>query len=411
MSGELELIGDGEGLAVIGSAAEVDKFFRSAGITGTALPIDKLDSMLRTGSSAAMTGAEIMKSSGRWVKLTKESAALMKKSSLMRDSATGEAIATLITKDSKRVVKHLRLEDVGKSVGKAATNPALLTGAAGLMAQLAMEQSMAEITDYLKTIDKKVDDVIRSQKNAVLADMVGVQLAIEEAMTIREQVGSVSEITWSKVQANSTSIARTQAYALSEINVIQEKIAAEKSVDELAKLMKAAQSDVVGWLAVLARCFQLQDALSIIELERVLKSTPEELENHRLGIHAARQKRVESAGGVTTALLNQLSGVAEHANAEILMKPMNAPAVVKATNEVAQSVLQFERILEIQNEFNSVDAKRWSEAADEVKNKAIEKGTIGVEAAKRISGEAAQKGKNLKAKTRISLKRNKPSEK
>ncbi len=31
-----------------------------------------------------------------------------------------------------------------------------------------------EITDYLEAIDKKVDDVLRAQKDAVLADMIGV---------------------------------------------------------------------------------------------------------------------------------------------------------------------------------------------------------------------------------------------
>ena len=34
--------------------------------------------------------------------------------------------------------------------------------AAGVMAQLAMQQTMEEITDYLATIDEKVDDVLRA---------------------------------------------------------------------------------------------------------------------------------------------------------------------------------------------------------------------------------------------------------
>ena len=76
------------------------------------------------------------------------------------------------------------------------------------MAQLAMQQTMDEITDYLATIDEKVDDVLRAQKDAVLADMIGVDFVIEEAMTIREQVGRVSEVTWSKVQATPATIAR-----------------------------------------------------------------------------------------------------------------------------------------------------------------------------------------------------------
>src|SRR6185369_7093775 len=88
--------------------------------------------------------------------------------------------------------------------GSFLTNPAILAGAAGIMAQVAMQQTMDEITDYLAAIDEKVDDVLRAQKDAVLADMIGVDLVIEEAMTIRGEVGRVSEVTWSKVQSTST---------------------------------------------------------------------------------------------------------------------------------------------------------------------------------------------------------------
>ena len=75
----------------------------------------------------------------------------------------------------------------------------MLAGAAGVMAQMAMQQTMDEITDYLAVIDAKVDDVLRAQKDAVIADMIGVDVVLDEAMTIRDSVGRVSEITWSKV--------------------------------------------------------------------------------------------------------------------------------------------------------------------------------------------------------------------
>lgn len=59
------------------------------------------------------------------------------------------------------------------------TNPALLASAAGLMAQLAMQQAMDEITDYLAVIDAKVDDVLRAQKDAALSRMIGVGFVID----------------------------------------------------------------------------------------------------------------------------------------------------------------------------------------------------------------------------------------
>jgi hypothetical protein len=43
-----------------------------------------------------------------------------------------------------------------------------------------------------RAIDVTVADVLRAQKDAVLVDMIGAALVIEEAMTIREQVGRVT---------------------------------------------------------------------------------------------------------------------------------------------------------------------------------------------------------------------------
>jgi len=52
------------------------------------------------------------------------------------------------------------------------------------MAQLAMQQTMDEITDYLDTIDAKVDEVLRAQKDHVIAGKIGVDFVIEHATTV-----------------------------------------------------------------------------------------------------------------------------------------------------------------------------------------------------------------------------------
>ena len=203
------------------------------------------------------------------------------------------------------------------------------------MAQLAMQQTMDEITDYLATIDEKVDDVLRAQKDAVLADMIGVGFVIEEAMTIREQVGRVSEVTWSKVQATPATIARTQAYALRQLDALAEKMERKTKIGDLAKAAKEAESKVQEWLAVLARCFQLQDAIAVLELDRVLDASPEELDGHRLGLRAARQNRLELISRSTERLMARMDAAAGTANTKVLLHPTTSPAVVQSSNHVA----------------------------------------------------------------------------
>lgn len=193
MDNEIQLISDGDGLAVIGDPTTVERFLVSEGLSSKALELPRLRSALGTGAAATRAGSEIAANSGRWVKLTEESATLVKKHGLRKSSKSG--LSTGVVKGSKGQVKGF-VEFV-KTPGSLLTNPALLAGAAGVMAQVAMQQTMDEIADYLATIDEKVDDVLRAQKDAVLARMIGVGFVIDEAMTVREHGGRVNEVTWS----------------------------------------------------------------------------------------------------------------------------------------------------------------------------------------------------------------------
>jgi hypothetical protein len=255
----------GDALLLVGA---VERFLVSEGLPSKDLGLPRLGSALSAVAGAAQAGSEIAASSGRWVKLTKESAQALKKYQLMKSSEPGVSRAVL-TQNGK--IKGLL--EVTTTPGSLLTSPALLAGAAGLMAQLAMQQTMDEITDYLAAIDEKVDDVLRAQKDAVLADMTGAGFVIEEAMTVREHVGRVSETTWSKVQATSMTIARTQAYALRQLDTLAERMEHTTRIGDLARASRDAASAVREWLAVLARCFPLHDAIAMLELDRVLDAS------------------------------------------------------------------------------------------------------------------------------------------
>ena len=90
-----------------------------------------------------------------------------------------------------------------------------------------MQQTMDEFTDYLATIDEKVDDVLRAQKDAVLARIIGVGFVIAEAMTIRvNTAGARRGITWSKVHGHGTAgtIARNPGYVLRQRSIERHKM-------------------------------------------------------------------------------------------------------------------------------------------------------------------------------------------
>ncbi|NIK54319.1 hypothetical protein [Kribbella shirazensis] len=390
MDDEIQLISDGDGLAVIGDPAAIERFLVSEGLPSKDLGVQRLGSVLNTGAAAAQAGSEIAANSGRWVKLTKESARLVQKHGLRENSKTG--LSTGALKGNQGQIKGF-VEFV-KGPGALLTNPAVLAGAAGIMAQLALQQAMDEITDYLATIDEKVDDVLRAQKDAVLADMIGVDFVIEEAMTIREQVGRVSEVTWSKVQATTMTIARTQAYTLRQLDALAEKMERETKIGDLAKTVKEAESKVQEWLAVLARCFQLQDAIAVLELDRVLDASPEELDRHRLALRVARGNRLDLISRSTERLMARLDAAAGTANTKVLLHPTTSRDVVDSSNHVANAVVEFHGRLGIERGRQSLEARRWADAATEVRDKALEAGADGVGAARRLGNETLDRAKS-----------------
>ena len=292
--GEIELISDEHGLAVIGNPATVELFLASEGLESKELGLPRLSKALNRGGALAQGGAEISANAGRWVKLTKKSAQDLKKYQLMKGSSPG-TVRTVLTQNGKTK----GFLELAKTPGAIAGNPAVLAGVGGIMAQLAMQQAMDEITDYLETIDKKLDSVLRAQLNQVLARVDAVDLMIQEAMTIRESVGRVSEVTWSKVQASSATIIETQAFALRQLSDLAADLEQKRKVGDLVDATKETEAEVRKWLAVLARCVQLHDGVAVLELDRVLDADPEELDRHRMGLNRPGFHAVFAVGGVT----------------------------------------------------------------------------------------------------------------
>lgn len=396
MDNEIQLISDGDGVAVIGDPAAVERFLVSEGLASKDLGLQRLRPVLGRAAGVAQAGSEIAANSGRWVKLTEESAQAIKKYGLMKSSKTGLSLGVVQAKGQAKGIKGI--VQFAKGPGSLVANPAILAGAAGIMAQVAMQQTMDEITDYLATIDEKVDDVLRAQKDAVLADMVGVEFVIEEAMAIRKQVGRVSEVTWSKVQATSMTIARTQAYTLRQLDALAEKMENKTKIGDLAQASKEAETKVQEWLAVLAHCFQLQDANAVLELDRVLDASPDELDQHRLALRAARQNRLELIARSTEHLMARMDAAAGTANTKVLLHPTATRAVVHSSNHVATGVVDFHGLLGIERSRQSLEAKRWVEAVTEARDKALETGAGGVDAAGRLGSEALGRARSVRDK-------------
>lgn len=95
MDDEIQLISDGDGLAVIGSPSAVERFLASEGLPSRDLGLERLRPALSAAAGAAKAGSTIAAHSGRWVQLTQESTHLAQKYALVHNSATGLSTGVL----------------------------------------------------------------------------------------------------------------------------------------------------------------------------------------------------------------------------------------------------------------------------------------------------------------------------
>ena len=403
-TGEIQLIADGDGLAVIGHAADVDAFLAAEQLSSTDLGLARLRRALAIGGAAAQALGEIAANSGRWVKMTPEWAAAAKKYGLMVDSETGLEMGVVLAKGVKSGIKGpLRFEKGPGSL----LNPATVSNAGALMAQVAIQQAIEQITTYLEDIDAKLDDLLRVQTNEVLARLDGVDAAVREAMTVRDAVGRVSEVTWSKVQTTSTTVFEVQGFALRELGAVAQRLEREARVQDtavggLSSATRRAEPEIRKWLVVLARCFQLQDSIAVLELDRVLAADPEEVDRHRVGVKAAREARIGEITATTQRLLERMGATVDRANAKVLFHPAASPAAVRHSAEITAGIQGFHDSLGLQADVRELQARRWSTAAAAVRDRALEGaagvGAGGLDAANRARQQTAARARSTRDK-------------
>lgn len=354
---ELELVDDGDGLAVIGAPKAVEAYLRSKGLWAGSRELD-LGRLSGFGAEALQIAADIAESSGRWVKLTEESAKKVADGGLADAKTPG--------------LKHLMIGKPGASrswlqtenePGSLTPNPDLLSGLGGLMAQMTAQQSMAEITAYLVRIDEKVDEMLQKIDDVMVSNLIGAGGVIGEAIAARDAVGVVDEVTWSKVDQTPRTIRTSQDYALKQLEAITGRLESTK-VGDLAKAAERAKPDVRTWLAVLAYCFEKQAAIDVLELDWRMARSPETLDGHRRLMRARRDQSRESIAEHTDALLDRMADAVARANDSRLWTRTKSTIVVESGNNVAGEVQGFHEAIEIEAVARSWEVAPLGRAAD-----------------------------------------------
>ena len=395
MDNEIQLISDGDGLAVIGDPTAVERFLVSEGLPSKDLGLPRLGAVLSTGAAAAQAGSEIAANSGRWVKLTEESAQAVKKYGLMESSRAGRQPRG--GEGSKGQIKAFVEIVTGARI--AADQP----GASGWCRR--DHGAARDAADHGRDHRLSRHDRREGRRRAPRPE--GRCVGGHDRSGLRHRGGhDHPRARWAgstrsrgrRCRPRRRRSHETQAYALRQLDALAEKMERKTKIGDLAKTAKEAESKVQEWLAVLARCFQLQDAIAVLELDRVLDASPDELDGHRLGLRAARQNRLELISRSTERLMARMDAAAGTANTKVLLHPTTSRAVVQSSNHVAIAVVDFHGRLGIERGRQSLEARRWADAAAEVRDKALETGADGVDAARRLGNETLDRAKSATGK-------------
>lgn len=349
-SQEISVVKDDQGLLFLGDPREIQRFLEEHGLASR----EFRTKALKMGGAVLQKAGDASMRSGRWVKLTKESAELVKKYGKAGALQPGVAQAA-----NGRIVKWLRFETPSQLF-----SPAMATGVAGMMTQMALEQAIQEITDYLADIDEKVNDLLQDQKDRVIADLMGVVFELDEAASIRERTGTLTDAAWSKVAPCAKTTGTALAYALTKLQGICDKLARAHSPEDVDGVLERASGDARMWLSVIARSIQARDRLSVIELERAFAEKPEVLEEHRLGIVEARKDRLAKVRAKVDAMRAVFDATADRVRGEKLLHPFAVDKVLEELDSLMSATEEFSVRLGIEMDEKTIErAPGWDKVA------------------------------------------------
>lgn len=386
----VELISDGENLLVRGKdRRSVERFLRSVGLLEKAREIGRhnLVAALRTSADMVKTVSDMVAEASLWLKVTPESAVEINKYGLTDSGVPGVAYAMAGARGS--IKSWIKVDSTRYA---AATNPGVLAGAAGALSQAARQQEAAQLRDLLETLDQKLDQVIRGQKDDILGDLGGIERQIRVTMKRLDTEGEIDALTWSTLFGTSVGLRQVQEKALLKLQGIADDLKGQGRFGDLNQRLQEARAEVRMWLSVVARCVTALDELAVLELDYCAVLEPHRLAVRRATLDSERQDdRVELDKGVAV-LLQCMDETARTANQNKIFHAQGVPKALDAINEARSLVKRVYDAFGVDIKWESVDPVQWRDAIQQWqqwKNGLSEGGSLAWEKGKPVLGTLA----------------------
>jgi hypothetical protein len=374
---EVELVNDGENLLVVGNTrSAVESFMRSKGLLERAREIrtQQLVPMLRAAAEVTHALAESVAESGLWVKLTEESAAAIKEYGLTDTDVPGVAYAMAGRPgDIKQWLK------ISTSVGAKLSDPGMLSSVAGGLAQAASQAEADQLRALLESLDMKLDQVLRGQRDAVIGPLAGVERHLRASQIFLKVQGEIDTQEWDKLAGTPIKIREIQSTAIEKLRGVAAEMEKHKRVGDLNAHLPEIREQIQLWVGAVARCGVALDEFSILELEHTAAIAPSRLDGKRKAIQEDRVVAIAELSAGVADLMSQMSASAEVAHRNYLLHRTTVPKVLGMIEDSRGTLKHLYDALGVDIAWDALTAEQWRAAflqLDQLKNALAEGGAV-----------------------------------
>lgn len=242
-------------------------------------------------------GSVLHLESGRYLKLTQESYEFLRQHGV-RNPISGTIRRGDIgqLRNSGQFVKNLAFEAGSRA-------PAMISNAAGIVAQAAIEKSLADIKGYLREHGEKLDTLLNQPRNDSLDRLRGLEDELLVQNAYFETHNRITQTGWENVAGTGRELKRIINQSLRELEEVANGLKVAKGDGKRLQTIAASfKKETTDWLAILAHALQLLDMYDRLSVVRVVDHEPGDAVSFTAHLIDARDERI-------AAICNQLREV------------------------------------------------------------------------------------------------------
>lgn len=355
---DLGIFVSGNEVAVVGNTDLVQKFMNELAVSPPTVATAKkatLDALAAvTGISAVTSGM-----AGKTFTLTAESADLLDKLKHFNPDGGGP-MSGLIRGAKGRIVANARFEP-------AQMNPMAVSNVAALSAAAALKAALADLEQLVEAMDIKIDRLLSDNRAHALGDVQGMTQVMEKAYSLYEETGRISETTWAQVSFHSTSLAQSSSYALNQLDLIADSLAAGNASERADAVKHASEAELRSWLVLLAACQVNQTRMDTLEIVHATKSAPDDLQHHITAVERSAATRHQMAGLRLQKLNDAVTKVSDINDFSRVVSPLRSKSTLNAVETIHQTIGQFATIYGLEGlVYGSVERESWRKSLSDL---------------------------------------------